>query len=110
MEERIQRDVNERKRQNARKAHSRRENRLRPRRRTIVTRLSTAQASLSEHQLGARFSGLFICLVVAGGFYEYHKVHSVAKGVFGAGDGKISKSYKKVNLFPFWPWEQMSGR
>src|SRR5699024_11710459 len=39
--------------------------------------------------------GLLICLVVAGGFYEYHKVHSVAKGVFGAGDGKISKKLQK---------------
>ncbi len=39
--------------------------------------------------------GLLICLVVvAGSFTEYHKVHSVAKGVFGAGDGKISKVTK----------------
>ncbi|MCD7113659.1 LCP family protein [Limosilactobacillus agrestis] len=39
--------------------------------------------------------GLLICLVVVGGVYEYHKVHSVAKGIFGAGDGKISKKLQK---------------
>lgn len=32
-----------------------------------------------------------IIIVLIGGGYEYHKVHSMAKNVFGNGDGQISK-------------------
>lgn len=38
---------------------------------------------------------LLIILVAAGGFYEYHKVHKMATGVFSSGDGKISKKLQQ---------------
>lgn len=38
---------------------------------------------------------LLIILVAAGGFYEYHKVHKMATGVFSNGDGKISKKLQQ---------------
>ncbi|MDO4902891.1 MAG: LCP family protein [Limosilactobacillus sp.] len=34
---------------------------------------------------------LLVILVAAGGMYEYHKIHSMATGVFASGNGKISK-------------------
>ena len=36
-----------------------------------------------------------IILVALGGFYEYHKVHSAATGMFANGNGKISKKLQK---------------
>lgn len=39
--------------------------------------------------------GLLIVLVVAGGFYEYHKIHSAATGMFANGNGKISKKLQR---------------
>ncbi|MDE6948456.1 MAG: LCP family protein [Limosilactobacillus sp.] len=96
MEERIQRDVNERKRREREEAHNRRENRLR---REEEQSSPDYQPPKKHHYRTPNWVraliGLLICLVVAGGFYEYHKVHSVAKGVFGAGDGKISKKLQK---------------
>ena len=38
---------------------------------------------------------LLIILVALGGFYEYHKVHSAATGMFANGDGKISKKLQR---------------
>lgn len=38
---------------------------------------------------------LLIILVAAGGFYEYHKVHKMATGVFSSGDGKINKKLQE---------------
>ena len=38
---------------------------------------------------------LLIILVALGGFYEYHKVHSAAIGMFANGDGKISKKLQR---------------
>jgi LCP family protein required for cell wall assembly len=38
---------------------------------------------------------LLIILVVLGGFYEYHKIHSAATGMFANGDGKISKKLQR---------------
>ncbi|QZN92588.1 LCP family protein [Limosilactobacillus panis] len=38
---------------------------------------------------------LLIILVVGGGFYEYHKVHKMATGVFSDGNGKISKKLQQ---------------
>ena len=96
MEERIQRDVNERKRREREEAHNKRENRLR---REEEQSSPDYQPPKKHHYRTPNWVraliGLLICLVVAGGFYEYHKVHSVAKGVFGAGDGKISKKLQK---------------
>ncbi|MBB1079824.1 LCP family protein [Limosilactobacillus sp. STM2_1] len=93
MEERIQRDVNERKKRE-RKEQS--ENRMR---REAQQSSPDFQPPQKHHYRTPNWVriliGLLICLVVAGGFYEYHKVHSVAKGVFGAGDGKISKKLQK---------------
>lgn len=96
MEERIQREVNERKRREREEAHNKRENRLR---REEEQSSPDYQPPKKHHYRTPNWVraliGLLICLVVAGGFYEYHKVHSVAKGVFGAGDGKISKKLQK---------------
>ena len=36
-----------------------------------------------------------IILVALGGFYEYHKIHSAANGMFTNGNGKISKKLQK---------------
>lgn len=36
-----------------------------------------------------------IILVALGGFYEYHKIHSVANGMFTNGNGEISKKLQK---------------
>lgn len=38
---------------------------------------------------------ILIILVALGGFYEYHKIHSAANGMFTNGDGKISKKLQK---------------
>ena len=38
---------------------------------------------------------ILILLVALGGFYEYHKIHSAANGMFTNGDGKISKKLQK---------------
>ena len=38
---------------------------------------------------------LLIILVALGGFYEYHKIHSAANGMFINGNGKISKKLQK---------------
>lgn len=38
---------------------------------------------------------LLVILVALGGFYEYHKIHSAANGMFTSGDGKISKKLQK---------------
>lgn len=38
---------------------------------------------------------LLIILVALGGFYEYHKIHSAANGMFANGNGKISKKLQK---------------
>ena len=38
---------------------------------------------------------VLIILVALGGFYEYHKIHSAANGMFANGDGKISKKLQK---------------
>ena len=38
---------------------------------------------------------LLIILVALGGFYEYHKIHSAATGMFANGDGKISKKLQR---------------
>ena len=38
---------------------------------------------------------LLIILVALGGFYEYHKIHSAANGMFTNGNGKISKKLQK---------------
>lgn len=38
---------------------------------------------------------LLVILVALGGFYEYHKIHSAANGMFTNGDGKISKKLQK---------------
>ncbi|WP_367333664.1 LCP family protein [Limosilactobacillus sp.] len=38
---------------------------------------------------------LLIILVIGGGFYEYHKVHKMATGVFSDGNGKISKKLQQ---------------
>lgn len=39
--------------------------------------------------------GLLILVVAVGGFYEYHKIHSAASGMFTSGNGKISKKLQK---------------
>lgn len=36
-----------------------------------------------------------IILVALGGFYEYHKIHSAATGMFANGNGKISKKLQR---------------
>lgn len=38
---------------------------------------------------------VLVILVALGGFYEYHKIHSAANGMFTNGDGKISKKLQK---------------
>ena len=76
MEERIQREVNERKRREREEAHNKRENRLR---REEEQSSPDYQPPKKHHYRTPNWVraliGLLICLVVAGGFYEYHKVH-----------------------------------
>ena len=36
-----------------------------------------------------------VILVLLGGGYEYHKIHSAAQNIFGNGDGKISRKLQK---------------
>ena len=36
-----------------------------------------------------------VILVLLGGGYEYHKIHSAAQNIFGDGDGKISRKLQK---------------
>lgn len=36
-----------------------------------------------------------VLIVLLGGGYEYHKLHTTAQNVFGSGDGKISKKLQK---------------
>ena len=38
---------------------------------------------------------LLVILVALGGFYEYHKIHSAATGMFTNGNGKISKKLQR---------------
>ena len=38
---------------------------------------------------------LLVILVALGGFYEYHKIHSAATGMFANGNGKISKKLQR---------------
>ena len=97
MEERIQRDVQERKRREREELHNRRdEKRLQREEQQSSPDFQPPQKHHYRTPNWMRILiGLLIFLVVAGGFYEYHKVHSVAKGVFGAGDGKISKKLQK---------------
>lgn len=38
---------------------------------------------------------ILVILVALGGFYEYHKIHSAATGMFANGNGKISKKLQR---------------
>lgn len=95
MEEQIQRDAREHRRREREESYQTREQNHRQRQRNVDQSSPDYQPPQKHHYRTPNWVriliGLLICLVVAGGFYEYHKVHSVAKGVFGAGDGKISK-------------------
>lgn len=95
MEEQIQRDAREHRRRERGESHQTREQNHRQRQHNVDQSSPDYQPPQKHHYRTPNWVriliGLLICLVVAGGFYEYHKVHSVAKGVFGAGDGKISK-------------------
>lgn len=95
MEEKIRRDVNERKQrereESAQQAEIKRED--------TPQKSADFQPPQKHHYRTPNWVrlliGLLILLVVIGGFYEYHKVHSAAQGVFSDGDGKISKKLQR---------------
>ncbi|WP_076459666.1 LCP family protein [Limosilactobacillus caccae] len=95
MEEKIRRDVNERKQrereESAQNAQLKREEKQQP--------AANFQPPQKHHYRTPNWVrlliGLLIFLVVIGGFYEYHKIHSATQGIFSEGDGKISKKLQR---------------
>ena len=108
MEERIQRDVNERKRREREEAHNKRENRLR---REEEQSSPDYQPPKKHHYRTPNWVraliGLLICLVVAGGFYEYQKFTQLPRECLVLVMVRLVRSCKKVSLFLFLRWEPM---